>query len=143
MLIQPSTRHLKRFVFTLLIVMVADLFVAPAAFARIRNTNDVFSVTFDKGRHLVVAGHATCDAKETVVIRVTVTQRSTGAVAEADISFTATGELQDWLARLPTIGRQAFEEGQVTVVYLIHTSYRGESTDANQWLVSDLVAREE
>ena len=49
MLIQPSTRYLKRFVFTLLIALVADLFVAPAAFARIRNTNDVFSVTIDKG----------------------------------------------------------------------------------------------
>ena len=70
-------------------MLVADLFMAPAAFARIFWTNDVISVTFDKGRHLIVAGHATADAKETVVIRVTVTQRSTGAVAEADISFTA------------------------------------------------------
>jgi hypothetical protein len=142
MLIQPSTRHLKRFVFTLLIVMVADLFVAPAASPGIKTTNDVFS-HFRQGPAPGCGRSCTCDAKETVVIRVTVTQRSTGAIAEADISFTATGELQDWLARLPTIGRQAFEEGPVTVVYLIHTSYRGDSTDANQWLVNDLVARKE
>ena len=144
LLTQSSPKQLKRFVLVTALMMMVNVFMTTTAFGRILlTTNDVVSVAFDNNRQLIVSGHTTCDAKETVIVRVTVTQRSTGALAEGDISLTATGEVQEFVVRARTLGKENFEEGPVTVVYLIHTSYRGDSTDCHQWLVSNLSLKKE
>jgi hypothetical protein len=66
---------------------------------------------------------------------VTVTQRSTGALAEGRTLITCTGNTQQWEAHASTQGRETFEEGPAIAVAVAHTSERGVTTDANQWLV--------
>jgi hypothetical protein len=46
------------------------------------NTIDPVAIVADNGRHLIVTGPIECTHGERVELRVTVTQRETGAVAE-------------------------------------------------------------
>lgn len=65
----------------------------------------------------------------------TVTQRSTGAVAEGHTRITCTGDIQQWEVHASTQGQETFEEEPATAVALGRTTDRGETTDAHQWLV--------
>ena len=70
-----------------LLASVAGVFVARTAFARIVfNTIDPVGIVADQGRHLTVTGPLAFTAGETALLRVTVTQRATGAVAEGKSS---------------------------------------------------------
>ena len=66
----------------------------------------------------------------------TVTQRSTGAVAEGVIFFTGTGQSNQWEITAVAEGRAAFEAGPATVVALARSAINGQATDAHQWLVN-------
>ena len=142
MFAQPIKKHLRRLALAAValaavIITYVNVFMAREAFARIRTiTNEVgiVSAVIDKNRQLILTGQTVCDAGETAEIRVTVTQRSTGAVAEGGTRITCTGDHQQWVVRAPTDGKQPFAEGSVTVVYFIRTFYREDSTDAHQWL---------
>lgn len=71
----------------------------------------------------------------------TVTQRTTGAVAEGYARLRGTTEGQQWLVEAAVLGRADFEEGPATAVALATSSRRGFTDDAHQWLVAiDLVA---
>ena len=74
-------------------------------------------------------------------MRVVVTQRSTGAVAEGVALFTGTGDIQQWKVRAVTLTRESFEEGPATAVALARTTLRGQATDAHQWLVNVTLMR--
>lgn len=116
---------------------VAGVFAAHAAFARITaNTTDPVAIVTDNGRHLIATGPIACTEGERAYLRVTVTQRSTGAVAEGRTLITCTGNSQQWEAHASTQGQETFEEGPATAVAIAHTTARGETTDANQWLVN-------
>ena len=65
----------------------------------------------------------------------TVTQRSSGAVAEGIIFFTGTGQTNQWEITATAEGRAAFQAGPATVVGLARSSVSGQATDAHQWLV--------
>jgi uncharacterized protein with beta-barrel porin domain len=104
-----------------------------------RNTIDPVAFVTDGGRHLIVTGPQACDAGERSVIRVTVTQRSTGAVAEGHTRLLCTGQTPDdtqqWKVHATTQGEETFEKGPATAVAISRTILRGDTTDAHQWLV--------
>ena len=112
--------------------------LAPWTFARVAlNTIDPLAIVTGNGRHITVTGPMGCTALETAYLRVTVTQRSTGAMAEGITLITCTGDTGQWKVFASTRGNDAFEEGPATAVAVaVTTSQRGESTDAHQWLVN-------
>ncbi len=87
------------------------------------------------GRHLIVTRPIACNQEERVDLRVTVTQRETGAVAEGSTFFTCAVETQQWEVHAVTHGKAIFEEGAATAVGVASTTSRGVATDAHQWLV--------
>jgi hypothetical protein len=111
--------------------------VSPSiAGVRLGNTIDPLVSLSENGRHLVVTGPITCPADDRVRIRVTVTQRTTGAIAEGITHVVCTGEQQEWVAELSTRGKQAFLPGDATAVALGQTTNPVDSPDAHQWLVT-------
>jgi hypothetical protein len=111
-------------------------FGAHAAFARITaNTIDPVAVVADNGRDVIVTGPLACTAGERAYLRVTVTQRATGAVAEGRTLITCIESTQQWEVHASTQGPETFEEGPATATAVARTTELGETTDAHQWLV--------
>lgn len=137
-------KHLKTWlVSTTVLVILAGGFFARSAFARISmNTIDPVGIVADKGRQVTVTGPIAVTEGERTELRVTVTQRSTGAVAEGVIFFTGSGQTNHWEITAMTQGRAAFEAGPATVVGLARSSINGQATDAHQWLVNVTLLRE-
>jgi hypothetical protein len=128
-----------------IVMTLVGIFVAPLAFARIMsNTIDPVAVVTDHGRHLVVTGPIACTAGETAYLRITVTQRFTGAVAEGQSRITCTGEtdIQPWEVLAVTQGKASFEQGSAWAVGFARTTDRGDTTDAHQWLVNVMLVAE-
>jgi hypothetical protein len=122
-----------------LLLTMAGFAIAPPAFARIIvNTIDPEASVSDDGRHLVVTLVRTtpldCTATERAVVR-TVTQRSTGAVAEGRTIVPCTDDTERSEVVCRTRGQPAFEEGPATAVAFARASDHGQVTDAHQWLV--------
>jgi hypothetical protein len=137
MFAQRNKKRMIRFGSVAIGMSVVGVFVAHTAFARITaNTIDPVATVADNGRHIIVAGPVACTQNERAYLRVTVTQRSTGAVAEGRTLITCTEGTQQWEAHASTLGREIFEEGPATAVALARTAERGETTDAHQWLVN-------
>jgi hypothetical protein len=120
-----------------LLVILASVFVVRTAFAKITfNTIDPVGIVADKGRKVIVTGPIAVTDGERTELRVTVTQRSTGAVAEGVIVFAGTGQTNQWEVTVRAEGRAAFETGPAAVVGLARSSVQGQATDAHQWLVN-------
>jgi hypothetical protein len=120
-----------------IVLVPPSVLVSSVVFARVLlNTIDPLAVVSDDGRHLIVTGPFICDAGERQHLRLTVTQRSTGAVAEGLTLDTCTGGLQQWEVEAVTRGRERFEQGPATAVAIGRTTFRGATTDAHQWLVN-------
>jgi hypothetical protein len=118
------------------VVTLSGLFVAPWAFARIvNNTIDPVAAVTDHGRLVVATGPLTCTRGERAFLRVTVTQRATGAVAEGRGRIVCTGNSQQWQVHAATQGKETFDEGPALAVAIARTADDGEITDAHQWLV--------
>jgi hypothetical protein len=96
----------------------------------------------DNGRQILVTGPITCTAGERAQLRVTVTQRETGAMAEGHALVSCTGVDQQWELHASTQGSQLFQDGPATAVAIARTSDRGDITDAHQWLVAITLERE-
>jgi hypothetical protein len=140
MLAQPTRKHLKRLVAAAVVLTLVGIFIAPTAFARITfNTIDPVAIVTDNGRHIIVTGPLVCTAGERAHLRVTVTQRATGAVAEGRTLVTCTGgdptHPQQWEVHASVQDKETFEEGSATAVALDRTTTQGDTTDAHQWLV--------
>jgi hypothetical protein len=143
MTIQFIRKHQKWVVSAAIVLTVAGIFVARTAFARIvRNTIDPVGIVADRGRHVTVTGPISFDAGDRAELRVTVTQRSTGAVAEGRGFLTGIGELQQWEVETTAEGSASFEAGPATAVALARTTVGGKATDAHQWLVDITLVRE-
>jgi len=125
-----------------LVVASVGIFSAPMGFARLaRNTIDAIAVIADGGRSIVVTGPIRNDRVQWDALRVTVTQRSTGAVAEGYARVRGTTEEQQWVVQAAVQGREDFEPGPATAVALATASRHGRTDDAHQWLVEiELVA---
>ena len=104
------------------------------------NTIDPVAVVTDDGRQLMITGPIACTTADRATLHVTVTQRTTGAVAQGRTRFTCTGDVQQWEVRVKSLGKRTFTEGIATAVALARTTAEGESTDAHQWLVEVTVA---
>lgn len=120
------------------IILAALVSFAPVLLARITlNTIDAQAIVTNNGRHLVVTGPIQGDtAGERLYLRVTITQRTTGAMAEGVAVFTLTGELQQWQVAATTDGKATFEPGPATAVAIARTALGGNTSDAHQWLVN-------
>ena len=92
-----------------LLVILAGVFVTPTVVARISmNTIDPVGIVADQGRQVTATGPISVTTGERTELRVTVTQRSTGAVAEGIIFFTGTGQTNQWEVAAITEGRATF-----------------------------------
>jgi hypothetical protein len=124
---------------TALIALTVTAFVAtPLALAKVVfNTIDPVAIVSDNGRHLIVTGPIECTRGERVYVRVTVTQRVSGAIAEGLTLLVCDGEgrRQQWRIDAASQGRERFQPGAALAVASARTAFRGESTDAHQWLV--------
>ena len=131
----PKTHRHGRMAAALVLTLVG-VFSAAIAFAGVvLNTIDPDAVVTNTGRHIIVTGPLACTASEKAALRVTVTQRATGAVAEGRTRLTCTGHTQHWEVEAASHGPEPFQEGPATAVALVRTTTREESTDAHQWLV--------
>lgn len=143
MFAQPTQKRVNRLVAAAIILTAVGVFVASLAFARVaRNTIDPIAIVADNGRHLIVTGPIACTARERTFLRVTVTQRTTGAVAQGRTLITCTGNSQQWKVHAATQGKESFEEGLATAVAIARTTSRGETTDAHQWLINITLVEE-
>lgn len=129
--------HMKWFVPAATLITVAVFCIVPTSHARLSaNTIDPQATITENGRHLIVTGPIQGTEGERSYVRVTVTQRSTGAVAEGSAAFDLTGALERWEVQATTQGRAVFQPGPATIVALARTTSRGDTTDAHQWLVN-------
>ncbi len=139
---QLTQRRAKCFIAAAMLLTVAT-FATSLAFAKISlNTIDPVAIVADHGRHLIVTGPIICTAGERAYVRVTVTQRTSGAVAEGNSFVTCTGALQQWEVHALTQGAASFTPGAATAVGLGSTSARGKANDAHQWLVNVTLVEE-
>lgn len=130
--------HMKWLVPAVVLITVAVFCNAPTSHAKLAaNTIDPLAIVTDNGRHLIVTGpiQGTVGG-ERGYVRVTVTQRSTGAVAEGSAAFDLTGAVEQWDVHATTQGKATFQPGPATVVAMARTTSRGNATDAHQWLVN-------
>jgi hypothetical protein len=137
MLAQSIKKYLQCLVALATVLTLIGVLIAPAAFARVaRNTIDPLALVSDSGRHLIVTGPISCTQGERAYLRVTLTQRSTGAVAEGytRIRCKGEGDPQQWEVHVAVRG-PAFETGPALAVALARTTDRGDTTDAHQWPV--------
>ena len=126
-----------------LLVIVSSLFITRTVLAKISiNTIDAVGIVTDKGRQVTVTGPIAVTEGEWTELRLTVTQRSTGAVAEGVVFFTGTGQTNQWEITAVAEGRAAFQAGPATVVGLARSSSQRQATDAHQWLVNVTLLRE-
>jgi hypothetical protein len=102
---------------------------------RLSNTMNPLASVADNGRHVIVTGPLTCIAGEKVFMRVTVSQRETGAIAEGRTMVNCTGVLQQWEVHAATQGNERFGEGAAIGTALARTNNVGDN-DAHQWLVA-------
>jgi hypothetical protein len=122
---------------------VAGVFFARTAFAKLAaNTIDPVGIVADQGRHLTLTGPVRADAGDSIELRVTVTQRSTGAVAEGHTFLTGSDTTIQWEVELRTHGGATFEAGPATAVALARTTVAGKATDVHQWLVNVTLVQE-
>ena len=143
MSIQTIKQNKRWLVPAALVLTLAGLFVARTAFARVAtNTIDPVGIVADKGRQLTLTGPQAVTAGETAHLRVTVTQRTTGAVAEGELVLTGTGTTNQWEVTATAQGRATFAAGPATAVAIAYTTLRGQATDAHQWLVNVTLVKE-
>jgi hypothetical protein len=120
-----------------LLLIVCSVLIAPKVFARISvNTIDTIATIAENGRSIIVTGPVQNDQVEWNDQHVTVTQRTTGAVAEGHLRFRGTITEQQWEVEASVKGDNLFEPGPATAVALCVATRHGEVTDAHQWLVN-------
>jgi hypothetical protein len=123
---------------SIIAILAAAAVFAPLAYAKLSaNTIDTVATLSGNNRRIHVTGPFSCDQTQPVFMRVTVTQRSTGAIAEGTAELIGTVAPQQWHIVAKAIGSTAFEPGLATVVALAKsTAAPGHPDDAHQWLVN-------
>src|SRR6185503_9820524 len=112
MSIQSIKKNQKWLAPAAILLTLSAVFVARTAFAGIQvNTINPLAIVADKGRQVTVAGPLAATAGDRVELRVTVTQRFTGALAEGRAFLTGTGALQQWEVETAAEGGATFEAG--------------------------------
>ncbi len=136
MIAQRTKEQLQGVVLAAVIVTLVGVLMAPLALAKItRNTIDPVATVTQNGRQVIVTGPISCTERQRAELRVSVTQRSTGAVAEGTAHITCARDTLQWEVRASTRGNATFEAGPATAVALAASSDGGDTDDAHQWLV--------
>ena len=126
-----------------LLLILAGVFVARTAFARVAmNTIDPVGIVAGQGRHVTVTGPLAITEGETARLRVTVTQRTTGALAEGEVLLTGNGQTNQWEVTASAQTRESFVAGPATAVAVARSTLNGKATDAHQWLVNITLVKE-
>jgi hypothetical protein len=131
---------LQSFLAMALVFTSADSLAVPTFAGIALNTIDTVAYQIESGRQIIVTGPIACTAGYGVMLRVTVTQRSTGAVRQGHTRFTCTDTLQQWEVLVARHKKAAFADGAATAVALARTTAQGAPTDAHLWLVEEAVA---
>jgi len=98
-------------------LIFVSIFLAPLAFAGIAlNTIDPVAIVADNGHHVIVTGPIACTQGEQAFLRVTVTQRTTGALAEGHTRIICTGDTQQWEVHGSSQRQETFQEAIATAV---------------------------
>jgi hypothetical protein len=120
------------------LLILGGALLAGTSFARVAvNTIDPVAVVSVDGRNVVLTGPLACDQNQTADLRVTLTQRTTGAVASGRIFFPCSTTTQQWEVEVRAKGRESFAPGEAAAVALARTVIGGgASDDAHQWLVN-------
>ena len=143
MTIQSIKQYKQWLVPAAIALALAGVFVARTAFARVAyNTIDPVGIVAHNGRHVTLTGLLAFFAGERAHMRVTVTQRTTGAVAEGSAILTGTGTTNQWEIEAAVQGNETLEAGPATAVAIARTSLNGQATDAHQWLVNITLVKE-
>jgi hypothetical protein len=143
MTIQSIKQHKQWLVPAAIVLTLAGGFVARTAFAKITyNTIDPVGIVAHNGRHVTLTGPIAITAGERAHLRVTVSQRTTGAVAEGRAVLTGTGITNQWEIEAAVEGDETFEAGPATAVALARTAVGGNATDVHQWLVNITLVQE-
>jgi hypothetical protein len=141
--IQSFKQHQQWLVPAAIVLALAGVFVAQTAFARlVLNTINPVGIVAHNGRHVTVTGPLAITAGERAQMRVTVTQRTTGAMAEGRTLLVGTGTTNQWEVTAEVEGRATFEPGPATAVAIARTTAHGQATDAHQWLVNITLVKE-
>lgn len=88
----------------------------------------------DSGRTLKLSGPITCPAGDTVRLRATLSQRSTGAVAQGVWSKACTGKGQHWHTTASVNDGVTMSAGCAHAAGLAIIRHAGKPVDAFQWL---------
>jgi hypothetical protein len=127
MTIQSIKQHKQWLVPAAIVLALAGVFVPRTACARISvNTIDPVGIVAHNGRHVTLAGPLAITAGERASLRVTVTQRTTGAVAEGHLLLTGTGTTNQWEITAAVEGRETFEAGPATATAIARTTAGGQ-----------------
>jgi hypothetical protein len=136
-----TAKNVMRFVLTAVVAASAAGLLAPSVLAVIsQNTIDPLVDLDGNGRRLSVTGPIACTRGDKLQLRVIVTQRSTGALAEGYFQGTCKGNLQRWSVEAITHGEAAFESGLAVASAVAVTRDRGRATDAHQWFADVTLA---
>ncbi len=100
------------------------------------NTIDPIATLIQHGSRIVLTGPIRCTQTEWVDMRVTITQRTTGAIAEGRARLIGTTLEQHWVVIAEVRGDAEFEIGAATATAVAVTTRNGLPTDAHQWLVN-------
>ena len=87
------------------------------------------------GRQVTATGPIACTAGQHAHLQVTVTQRSTGAMAVGHTAIHCNGYIQQWEIHASARSREVFINGAASAVALGRASDRARFDDAHQWLV--------
>lgn len=122
----------------ILVLLCGVALVAPLAYAKLAaNTIDPVGRLSANRRRIEMTGPFLCDQTQPMAMRVTVTQRNTGAMAEGYGFAIGTAAPQQWRVVAYAIGETAFAPGPATAVALARTTTSlGQPDDAHQWLVN-------
>ena len=101
--------------------------------AKTFNTINPVAIVRSDGREVVASGPIQCDEGHCLQLRVTVTQETTAAVAEAVWDGECAGRVQKWEVTAVATGECRFEEGLAKVCALATTTHSGKGSDADQW----------
>jgi hypothetical protein len=107
---------------------------APAGAGVVLNTIDREATLDDAGRVVEAAGPIRCSEHERATIRVTISQRTTGAVAEGRWRGRCVQTTTTWTVRgFAPQGSAMFQPGTAKACALGITRRDGSVTDAKQW----------
>jgi hypothetical protein len=125
------------------LAVVSGAVLVPDLLARvILNTIDPVLMMSADRRQVTVTGPISCSETQPLDLRVTVTQRSTGAIAQGHVRTFCTATEQHWEVEASVRGKETFEEGTARAVAVALTSSGQTIDDAHQWLV-DVTLTEE